>query len=101
MAKTVVNLGVVRKIRTAEYEQLDISVNITEEIEWSGDAQREALVNNVIKHLNGDFERTYAAIADSIGLTRHIGGGKVSNGKGKVSEVNVVEEDDDNEVDIF
>ena len=100
MNKTEIKLGVVRTIKTAEFESLHISVEIKETVEWSGEAERDAEVEKIKDHLIGDFRKSYMAITGSLGVKRSLGIGKLENKRtGKTSTANV--EADVGEVDIF
>ena len=76
-----IKLGVVRKIRTADFEQLDVSVEIEEEIKWENEEERKEKTDNVNNHLKEDFQKTYNSVVESIGVKRTIGVAEVKNGK--------------------
>lgn len=73
MAKTVIRKGIVRKIKTADFEQLDVHVEIEEEISWTTDNEREKETKKVSDKLLGDFVDTYNKVVETIGVERCIG----------------------------
>lgn len=73
MAKTRIKKGVVRKIKTADFEQLDIIVEIEEDIEYQNDAERLAATKKVSERLLEDFTATYNEIVQRLGVNRCIG----------------------------
>jgi len=100
MSKTEIKLGVVRTIKTAEFESLHITVEIKEIIDWSTEAERTKGMREVVDHLNGDYRRAHVVLTDSLGVKRSLGIGKLENKRtGEINTANV--EADDGEVDIF
>ena len=73
MPKSGIKIGVIRKIRTADFEQLDVISELTEEIEWENEADRQKATDKVTKHLIDDFTKAYNAVVDSIGVKRSLG----------------------------
>ena len=60
MKKSVIRKSISRKLSTAQYETLDITVEIEEEIEWNSVEERTEKTNNVTKVLILDFKNTVA-----------------------------------------
>ena len=87
MAKTEIKLGVVRKIRTADFEQLDVISEITEFVEWKNEAERNKKIDKIIEHLMSDFRKAYNAITESIGVQRSLGTGKTTMVDGRTHSV--------------
>ncbi len=100
MNKTEIKLGVVRTIKTADFESLHISAEIKEVVEWSNEEERNAGIEVVNDHLIKDFSKGYISIVNSIGIQRSLATGKLENKKtGETSQANVITDTD--EVDIF
>jgi len=99
MNKTEIKLGVVRTIKTAEFESLHVTTEIKEVIEWSNDAERNAGIDIVNDHLINDFSKGYTSIIKSIGVQRSLAIGKLENKTfGTTNTANVTIDD---EVDIL
>jgi hypothetical protein len=73
MAKTVIKKGAIRKIKTADYEQLDIIVEEQEEIEWDSSEDRESKINEFQKRFINDLEITYNEVVQKFGVNRCMG----------------------------
>jgi len=100
MNKTEIKLGVVRTIKTAEFESLHISAEVKEVVEWETEEERTKVIDNVIGHLDSDFGRSHVILTESVGVKRSLGTGKLVNQRtGTTNTANV--EADDGEVDIF
>jgi hypothetical protein len=99
MGKTEIALGTTRKIKTADFEQLDVSAEIKEVIEWKNEDERIRETDKVIKHLVTDFTRAYNAIVGTIGVKRDLGTAILKKNDGSV-QVATVKTDAD-EIDMF
>ena len=97
MPKTKIKIGVVRKIRTADFEQLDVISEIEEVIEWKNEEERSKKVDMVSEHLISDFTKAYNAIIETIGVKRSLGTATLTKGSGTTHTANVI----DDEVDMF
>ena len=73
MAKTVVKKGVVRKIKTADYEQLDVVVEEEEVLEWETEQERIFKMDEFRERFFEDVEKTYNAAVAKYGVNRCIG----------------------------
>ena len=66
--KATVRKWVTRKISTAPYESIDISADITEEIEYTNEESREKAMNDLTRVLVADLHRTIAQVLDELNL---------------------------------
>ena len=99
MNKTEIKLGVVRTIKTAEYETLHVTAEIKEVVEWGTEAERQAGIEVVHDHLISDFSKGYEVITKSIGVQRSLATGKLDNKtNGTTKAANVTTDD---EIDMF
>ena len=73
MAKSIIKKGIIRKIRTADFEQLDVSLNIEEEIEWKNKEERENKTKKITELLINDFKEVYNEVCKEIEISRCIG----------------------------
>lgn len=98
MSTTEIKLGVVRTIKTAEFESLHITAEITEKVEWENEKERTKGIDIAIGHLNRDFRRAHVVITGSVGVTRSLGTGKLVKKDGTTHTANV---EADDEIDMF
>lgn len=99
MGKTEIKLGVVRTIKTAEFESLHVTAEVKEIVEWDSEEEREEKTNQVKAHLLGDFTKSYLSLTESIGVQRCLGTGRLVNKKTGTTKVASVTTDD--EIDMF
>ena len=99
MSKTEFTLGVVRTIKTDEFESLHITAQIKEVIEWENEEERALASDRVVAHLDGDYIKTYRKVLETTGVQRSIGTATHKHKDGSVDKGNVTTDDD--EVDIF
>lgn len=66
--KTVVTKSISRKIQTAKYENIQISVNIQEEIEWNSMDEKMKKHEAVTKILIKDYENTESKVLKELDL---------------------------------
>lgn len=71
--KSIVKKSILRKISTANYESLDISVEIEEEIEWTTIEERTNKTQKISQILLKDFVYTYNEVVNKIGVQKCIG----------------------------
>jgi len=71
--KSKIRKSITRKISTKEYESLDITVDIEEEIEWKKPKERGEKTENISKVLLLDFANTFNAVTKQLGLKKRIG----------------------------
>lgn len=90
MSKSIISKGVIRKIRTADFEQLDIICEYKEEtIEWNTQEERKKKTKEITKMLMEDFKDTYNEIINELGIDRCIGSVKTNIKKDNNSKKNV------------
>jgi len=73
MSKTRVKQAIIRKIKTDNFESLDVIVEIEEEIEWQSEEERSSEMKKVSGRLQADFVATYDEVARRLGVDRCIG----------------------------
>ena len=73
MPKSLIKKGIIRNINTDKFEQVTISVEIEEEVEWKNGAERQKKADIVSKMLLDDFKKTYNEVITTIGVDRCIG----------------------------
>lgn len=83
MTKSIVKKGIARKIKTAQFEQLDISVEIEEEIIWETEKERIIATRDVSRKLLDDFTSVYNSAVERLGVDRCIGVVNVEGSKDK------------------
>ena len=71
--KSKIRKSIIRKIRTADFEQLDVVIDIEEEIEWENQAQRKKKTGKITKLLIDDFRETYNEVCEELKVDRCIG----------------------------
>jgi hypothetical protein len=72
MKKSIVRKSISRKLSTAQYETLDVTVEIEEEIEWNNVEERTEKTNNVTKVLILDFKNTIAQSLKHMKLSKKL-----------------------------
>jgi len=60
-----------RKIQTKEYESLDVSVEIEEEIEWENLEERHEKTNGVSRILIKDYKNTMTQVLKDLQLSQN------------------------------
>lgn len=88
MAKSIIKKVISRKIKTADFESLDVNVEVEEQIVWETEEERAAATAKLSERLLDDFTTTYNDVVNKISVKRCIGvvvssNGKKSNGKKK------------------
>lgn len=68
MGKTVVRKWAIRKIKTAQFESVDVSSDITEEIEWKTEKEREEKLKHIGDVLAADMEVTVDQVLTALSL---------------------------------
>jgi len=68
MGKTVVRKWATRKIKTADFESVDVSSDITEEIEWKTEAEREEKLKHIGNVLAADMGVTVDQVLVALNL---------------------------------
>ena len=72
MSKSIIKKGVIRKIRTADFEQLDVILDIEEEIEWENVEERKEKTKEITERLIEDFRETYNRVNEELKINRCI-----------------------------
>lgn len=83
MPKSVIKKTVCRKIKTADFESLDVNLEITEEVEWENFEEREKKTEKITEILLEDLKKTYNKIVSELSIDRCVG---VINAKNSSSE---------------
>ena len=73
MSKSVVKKAISRGIQTKQYEQVTITVESEEEIEWTELEDRQKKVDKMGELLMTDFISTYNDVCTKLGVERCIG----------------------------
>ena len=73
MSKSIIKKGVVRKIKTADFEQLDVFVEVEEQIVWETEDDRKEATRKITERLKEDITDTYNNIVEKFGVDRCIG----------------------------
>lgn len=89
MGSSKIKKAIVREIQTKQFEQVTVTVDIEEEIEWKNMAERNKKTDKITNMLMEDFKKTYNEVVTTLGVDRCIGSVKVE----KTSS--------DDEVDLF
>jgi DNA polymerase III delta prime subunit len=66
--KTVVTVGLKRLLNTAQYENVEINLQTTDEIEWSSNSDRSRKINNLVTLLNDQFVQTEHQVFAELGV---------------------------------
>ena len=98
MEETRIHLGTTRKIRTADFESLDVNADIEEKIKWKDEDERSEKINQVVAHLIDDFVKSYIELTNTIGVKRSLGVGVLTD-KDKNQKIGNVTTDDEEEID--
>ena len=83
MEKSIIKKTITRKIRTADFEQLDIGIEVEEQIVWETEEERTEATKKLTGKLMDDFIETYNEVVNKVGVDRCIGTVKI---KGKKNE---------------
>ena len=70
MAKSIIKKMISRKIKPADFESLDVSVELEEQIVWDTDEERTAATAKLSERLLNDFTATYNDVCNKIGVKR-------------------------------
>jgi len=79
--KSIIKKAIHRKINTADYESLDINVEIEEEIEWKTIEERMKKTEKISQILLQDWTSTYNEVVKKIGVNKLIGTVKCKENK--------------------
>ena len=79
MPETIIKREIVRKIKTGDFEQLDIIVGFQEKISWNNLEDKNKKIKELDKSLINDFVDVYNEATKTIGVERHIGEAKLDN----------------------
>jgi len=77
MGKSKIKKSIVRGIQTKQFEQVTITVEAEEEIEWENPGEREEKTNKITDILIEDFTKTYNEVVTTLKVDRCIGSVKV------------------------
>ena len=67
--KSHIRKTITRKLSTAKFESLDLTVEFEEEVEWNTIQERQEKSDKITKLLLNDFKQTRNAVLDALGLT--------------------------------
>ena len=95
MSKSIIKKSISRGIQTKKFEQVTISVDIEEEVEWNTDQERDDGAKKVTDLLMKDFKNTYNEVVNILGVDRCIGHVEVPESAMKNTNSSIVEDDDD------
>lgn len=70
MAKSVIKKIIKRKIKTAQFESLDIELEVEEQIVWETEEERKAATAKLTQRLLDDFTESYNEACTRIGVDR-------------------------------
>jgi hypothetical protein len=70
LRKSIIKKRIRRNINTAQFEQLEISCEFEEEVEWESIDQRQAKSEKITNLLIMDFQRTLTKAMEELGLNR-------------------------------
>jgi hypothetical protein len=93
MAKSIIKKTISRKISTANFESLDISLEVEEQIVWETEEDRIAATAKLSEKLMDDFVATYNEAVTKIGVDRCIAVVTVTGGKSEPKSNNSVDFD--------
>jgi hypothetical protein len=66
--KSVVTIGVKRLLNTAQFENLEVKLETTEEIFWDSLAERQKKIDSLAVLLNDQYSRTQTAVLRDLGV---------------------------------
>ena len=98
MSKSIIKKEIIRKIRTADFEQLDVILGIEEEIEWENDEERKEKTKKLTGLLIEDFRETYNRVNEELKTNRCIS--SVNTNIEKKNSSNNTKKEEDDEFDI-
>ena len=67
--KSIIHKTITRKLSTAKFESLDLTVEFEEEVEWNSIKERQEKSDKITKLLLVDYTKTRNAVLDVLGLT--------------------------------
>ncbi len=94
MSKSKIKKSIVRGIQTKKFEQVTITVDIDEEIEWKSVEERNDKTKKITEMLLDDFKKTYNEVVNVLGVDRCIGAVEIQEDKKK-------DESSEDEIDMF
>ena len=71
--KSIIKRSIIRKIRTADFESIDVTEEVQQEIEWKTDAEKVKQENKVYRSLLDSFKRDLVLTMTELGLDKCIG----------------------------
>lgn len=95
---------IIRKIKTADFESIDIAEEIEQEIEWKTDKERVEKEDKVFRALLDAFKKDLVLTMTELGLDKCIGSVTVKEGtqpKKKSNKKSSFDEDDDFGIDFL
>ncbi|KKM93023.1 hypothetical protein LCGC14_1212570 [marine sediment metagenome] len=72
MKKSKIKKSITRKLSTAQYESIDVTVEIEEEVEWDTVEDRMKKTENISKILIIDFNNTIAKTLEEMNLKKKL-----------------------------
>jgi len=72
MKKSIIKKSITRKLSTAQYETLDIHVEVEEEVEWETVEERMRKSDNISKILVIDFVSTLTKSLEQMNLSKKL-----------------------------
>lgn len=69
--KTVTRRRISRKIQPAQFESLEISVEVEDEFEWSTFQERDDKLSKHTKMVLDDFNHSFVTVCNALGITSH------------------------------
>ena len=72
MAKSIIKKIIRRKIRTADFESLDIDLEVEEQIVWETEEERATATAKLTERLLDDFTKSYNEAVTRVGVNRCI-----------------------------
>lgn len=65
--KTVVKIGITRLLNTAQYENVQVSLEMTDEITWTSNEERSRKTDNLVTLLNQKYIDTQQKVLSDLG----------------------------------
>jgi hypothetical protein len=66
--KSIIKKAIARKLATAQFESVDIFLEIQEEVEWSSAEERMKKTDKITKVLLIDFQNTMIKVAEELNI---------------------------------
>ena len=99
--KSIIKRSIIRKIKTADFESIDVTEEVQQEIEWKTDAEKVKQENKVYRSLLDSFKRDLVLTMTELGLDKCIGSISTKDNKSSSKKKTTSFSEDDIDFDLL